>query len=58
MATEKVKAVAGFRSANGNRERGDVFDYDLHRDPDDLKRLGLVESVEKPAAEPAAKAKK
>ena len=56
MTKVRVKALADIRSANGNRAAGDKFDYDLDRDPDDLKRLGVVETVE-PAKSASADSK-
>lgn len=48
----KVKALRDFRSGTiGSRTKGDRFEYDIDKDPADLVKLGLVEVLDKPAAE-------
>ncbi len=41
-----VKAVRDFRNANiGARTAGERFEYDLDKDSEGLKKLGLVEPI-------------
>jgi hypothetical protein len=54
MIMAKVKALRDFRNRNlGSKSKGETFEYDLDRDPEKLKRLGLVADTT-PKPKPAA----